>query len=187
MGFKQIDHKTITPPKGSKLFCQVYEKPENIDGVHVLKINTFSDDFGGWFKETMRIDEDGNNLALKEVGINFRPIQANMSYLAPHTERFWHIHPAQNEIWTTNGTILLGLIDYRTGSKTYGKKMKIVLSQDKLAYIPFGIAHGFINPSNTAVTLNYFTDKYFVATEDTQECRISPEIIPFDFVKPETM
>ena len=84
MGFKQIDHDSITPPEGSKLFCQVYEKPESIDGVHVIKINTFSDDFGGWFKEIMRLDQDGNNLALKEVGVNFRPIQVNMSFLAPH-------------------------------------------------------------------------------------------------------
>jgi dTDP-4-dehydrorhamnose 3,5-epimerase-like enzyme len=187
MGFKQIDHKVITPPEGSQLFCQVYEKPEFIDGVQVLKLATFSDDFGGWFKEIMRLDEAGNNTALKEFGINFKPLQANMSFLAPHTERFWHIHPEQNEIWTTNGTILLGLIDFRTGSATYGKKMKIVLSQEKLVYIPFGVAHGFINPSNTSVTLNYFTDKYFVATEDTQECRINPEFVPFDFVKPETM
>jgi len=83
--------------------------------------------------------------------------------------------------------LLLGLIDYRTGSKTYGKKMKIVLSQEKLVYIPSGIAHGFINPSSTPVTLNYFTDKYFVATDETQECRIDPKNISFDFVKPELM
>lgn len=187
MGFKKINHKTITPPEGSQLLCQTYDKTETIEGVHVLKIATFSDDFGGWFKEVMRLDKDGNNLALKDLGVDFKPIQANTSYLAPHTERFWHIHPEQNETWTTNGTILLGLIDYRTGSSTYGKKMKVVLSQDRLVYIPFGVAHGFINPSNTAVTLSYFTDKYFVATEETQECRISPETIPFDFVKPEIM
>jgi len=187
MGFKPKTYQNITTPKGSELFCQTYEKTDMIDGVQILKINTFADDFGGWFKETLRLDEQGRNLALKELGVEFKPVQGNMSYLAPYTQRFWHIHPDQNEIWTTNGTILLGLIDFRTGSKTYGKQMKIVLSQDKLVYIPAGLAHGFINPSTTAVTLNYFTDKFFVATEDTQECRIDPEKVPFDFVKPETM
>ncbi len=187
MGFKQIDHQNITPPEGSQLFRQIYEKTESIDGVQVLKLNVFFDDYGGWFKETLRLDDEGNNVALKEVGISFKPVQANTSLLAPHTERFWHIHPKQNEIFTTNGTILLGFIDYRTGSSTYGKKMKVILSQDRMVYIPAGVAHGFINPSTTAVTLNYFTDKYFVANEDTQECRIDPKIVSYDFVKPELM
>ena len=187
MGFKPINSKNITLPKDSRLFCQTYEKADSINGVQVIKQNTFADDYGGWFKETIRFDENGYTLVLKELGINFKPVQANTSFLAPHTERFWHIHPEQNEIWTTSGTLLLGLIDYRTGSKTYGKKMKIVLSQEKLVYIPSGIAHGFINPSSTPVTLNYFTDKYFVATDETQECRIDPKNISFDFVKPELM
>jgi len=187
MGFQTVNHSNITPPKGSNLLRQTYDKVESLDGVQILKTNTFSDDFGGWFKETIRLDEEGRSQALKEIGIDFKPIQANMSYLAPHTERFWHIHPTQNEIWTTNGTILLGLIDYRTGSKTYGKKMKIVLSSEKLVYIPFGVAHGFINPSITPVTLNYFTDQHFQANEKTQEYRIDPENLSYDFVKPEIM
>jgi dTDP-4-dehydrorhamnose 3,5-epimerase-like enzyme len=187
MGFQPTNTQNITPPQGSELLRQTYDKVEGIDGVQVLKTNTFADDFGGWFKETMRLDENGHHLALKEVGIDFKPVQANTSYLAPHTERFWHIHPTQNEIFSTTGTLLLGLIDLRTGSKTYGKKMKIVLSFEKLVYLPAGVAHGFINPSNIPVTLNYFTDKFFVANEDTQECRLSPEKISFDFVKPELM
>jgi dTDP-4-dehydrorhamnose 3,5-epimerase-like enzyme len=187
MGFQPIKNQNITPPQGSELLRQTYDKADGIDGVQIIKTNIFSDDFGGWFKETMRLDEKGYCLALKEVGVDFKPIQTNMSYLAPHTERFWHIHPTQNEIFTTNGTILLGFIDYRTDSKTYGKQLKIVLSSEKMVYIPAGIAHGFINPSTTPVTLNYFTDKYFVANEETQECRIDPAKVPFDFVKPELM
>lgn len=187
MGFQPITNKNITPPKGSKLLRQTYDKVEVINGVQILKTNTFADDYGGWFKEIIRLDEEGRSQSLKEIGINFKPIQANMSYLAPHTQRFWHIHPSQNEIWSTNGTIILGLIDFRTGSKTYDKRMKIVLSPEKSVYIPAGVAHGFINPSTTPVTLNYFTDKYFVANEETQECRIDPKKVPFDFVKPELM
>lgn len=187
MGFKPKEHKNITLPKGAQLYCQTYEKSESIDGVQILKLNVLFDDYGGWFKETIRLDEKGRHIGLKDIGVDFCPVQSNMSYLAPSTQRFWHIHPDQNEIWTTNGTVLLGLIDFRTGSKTYGKQMKIVLSSDRLVYIPAGLAHGFINPSTTPVTLNYFTDKFFVATEETQECRINPENVPFDFVKPETM
>jgi dTDP-4-dehydrorhamnose 3,5-epimerase-like enzyme len=107
--------------------------------------NTFADDYGGWFKETMRLDSYGHNVALKDAGIIFRPIQVNTSFLAPKTKRFWHIHPAQNEIWTTNGTILLGLIDYRKDSPTYNQKMKVVLSAK--IYLHSWYRPRFINPT----------------------------------------
>ena len=187
MGLKRVKHANIALPKKTKLYRQTYEKAEGIKDVQIIKINVFSDDYGGWFKETMRLDEKGQNIALKEMGILFRPVQANMSFLAPKTKRFWHIHPNQNEIWTTNGTILLGLIDFRPKSPSYMTKVKIVLSPEKAVYIPAGVAHGFMNPTHENVTLNYFTDKFFVANETTQECRIDPKLISFDFVKPEIM
>jgi dTDP-4-dehydrorhamnose 3,5-epimerase-like enzyme len=187
MGLIKTTNLSIKLPKRNKLYRQTYEKVDGLFGVMVLKVNVFADDFGGWFKESLRLDNYGQCLALKEQNIIFKPIQANTSFLAPKTKRFWHIHPSQNEIWTTNGTILLGLIDYRPGSPTYKKKTKIILSSDKQVYIPAGIAHGFINPNTTPVTLNYFTDQYFVASDDTQECRIDPKKLSYDFVKPELM
>lgn len=187
MGLIKIKHKSIALPKNTKLYRQTYEKTEGIKDVHVLKINVFADDYGGWFKESMRLDAKGNVIALKDLGISFHPIQTNTSFLAPKTKRFWHIHPKQNEIWTTSGTILMGLIDYRPESITYRSKMKVILSSDKLIYIPAGVAHGFINPNFDPVVLNYFTDQYFVANEFTQECRIDPKVVSFDFVKPEKM
>lgn len=187
MGLKKIKHESIALPKKTKLYRQTYERLDGIQNVHVIKVNTFADDYGGWFKETMRLDSKGFNVALKELSITFRPVQANTSFLAPKTKRFWHIHPSQNEIWTTNGTILLGLIDYRPESPSFQTKMKVILSSDKLIYIPAGVAHGFINPSHDFVTLNYFTDQFFVANENTQECRIDPETVSYDFVKPEIM
>ncbi len=187
MGLKRIKNRSIALPKKIKLYRQTYEKAEGIQNVHVVKVSTFADDFGGWFKETIRLDPKGYTVVLKDLGIKFRPVQANTSFLAPKTKRFWHIHPSQNEIWTTNGTILLGLIDYRPESPSYQTKMKVILSADKFIYIPAGVAHGFMNPSEGFVTLNYFTDQFFVANENTQECRIDPEVVSFDFVKPEIM
>lgn len=187
MGLKKIKHKSISLPKKTKLYRQTYERAEGIQNVHIIKVNTFADDYGGWFKETMRLDAKGHHVSLKELGVSFKPVQANTSFLAPKTKRFWHIHPSQNEIWTTNGTILLGLIDYRPESASFKTKVKVILSADKFIYIPAGVAHGFINPSDSFVTLNYFTDQYFVANENTEECRIDPEVVSFDFVKPEIM
>lgn len=187
MGFKKINYENITIPKKADLYRQTYDKVESIEGVFIGKTNTFSDDFGGWFKENMRLDESGYHIGLKDQGVLFKPVQTNTSFIAPGTKRFWHIHPNQNEIWTTAGTLLLGLIDFRTGSKTYGVKMKIVLSADKYVYIPTGIAHGFINPTKQSVALNYFTNQYFTADDTTQECRISPKKVSYSFVKPEIM
>lgn len=187
MGLIKIRNKNITLPRKAKLFRQTYEKTGVIEKVFVSKVSVFPDDYGGWFKEIIRLNDEGEHISLKEAGITFRPIQANTSFLAPKTKRFWHIHPGQNEIWTTSGTILLGLIDLRTDSPTLNMKMKVVLSSDKYVYIPAGVAHGFINPNTEPVTLNYFTDEFFVPDDHTQECRIDPKKISYKFVKPELM
>ena len=187
MGFKKTISPTIDTGKKAKLYLQTYDRAQTIDGVIAGKTSTFPDDFGGWFKENLRLDENGHVKALLEQGVAFKPVQTNTSFLAPSTKRFWHIHPKQNEIWSTSGTILLGLIDFRKGSKTYGVKMKIVLSSDKFVFIPYGVAHGFINPNNTPVVLSYYTDQYFTADDTTQEYRISPKKVSYRFVKSELM
>lgn len=66
MGFKKTKNDSIKLPKGVFLYEQTYEKVELPDGVSVLKLNVFSDDQGGWFKESLRLDQDGNVVSLKE-------------------------------------------------------------------------------------------------------------------------
>lgn len=193
MAFVKTNSESVRLEKGTQLFQQTYEKAVLPSGVVILKLVVFPDDFGGWFKEMLRIDNDGCVLALKEQGVNFSIKQTNMSFIAPSAKRFWHIHPkrakieGQNEIWITNSTLLVGLVDLRSDSPTYGVKSKIILSPDKGVYIPSGVAHGLLNPNLTPVTLTYFTDKYFLATDETQELRIDPKDLPFDFVEPELM
>ncbi len=187
MGFIKTKNRNIQIPNRADLLRQTYDKVEVIDGVVVGKTNTFPDDFGGWFKETLRLDNYGQVITLLDLGVVFKPLQSNTSFISPKTKRFWHIHPKQNEIWSTSGTILLGLIDFRTGSKTYGLKMKVILSADRFVYIPAGVAHGFINPSESSVVLTYFTDQYFTADDSTQEYRFSPKKISYNFVKSELM
>ncbi|SRR3989344_1624526 len=193
MGLTKTKVDSLKLQPGVSLLMQTYEKEPLPDKVVIIKQNVFPDDQGGWFKENLRVDKDQHVLALKDAGIDFRILQSNSSYIAPLGKRFWHIHPdknhqpGQNEIWTTNGTLLLGLVDLRKSSTTCGKKVKVILSQDKAIYIPSGIAHGFINPNNYPVTLTYFTDQHFLASQDTQEHRIDPKNLPFDFVEPELM
>lgn len=187
MGFKKTETESIIPPEGADLLQQTYEKEEQINGVFVLKNNVFPDDLGGWFKENLRLSEEGEILSLKEKGVSIKVRQSNSSYIEAQGKRFWHIHPNQNEVWSTNNTLLVGLIDFRKGSPTYGKKQKVVLSMDRSVYIPAGVAHGFYNPNLSPVTLTYFADQMFIADETTQEYRIDPAKVSFDFVLPDLM
>lgn len=192
MGFIKTKNDSIRLPKDVNLYEQTYDRQGLPEGVVIIKLNVFPDDQGGWFKETLRINDKGNVDSLEIQNITFKIKQTNISYLGANAKRFWHIHPetkiraGQNEIWTTTNTLLLGLIDLRKSSKTYNMKSKIVLSLDKAVYIPSGIAHGLLNSNNYPVTLCYYTDQYF-SVENTQEFRIDPKDLSFDFVEPELM
>ena len=187
MAFIKTKNKKIKLPPNINLFKQTYITTTKIDDVLVLKTNCYPDDFGGWFKEVLRLDQGGRVVPLLDNNIIFKPLQTNTSFITPKAKRFWHIHPNQNEIWTTSSTLLVGLIDFRPDSKTYGAKMKVILSNDKLLYIPSGVAHGFINPSNVSIALNYYTDQYFASDSTTQEYRINPKKISYKFVMSELM
>ncbi len=187
MGFIDKNINDLELPKGVISLQQTYTKEEGIKDVLVFKTNNFADDLGGWFKETIRLNDEGQIISLKELGVSLRVRQSNTSYITGGGRRFWHIHPTQNELWTTNSTLLVGLIDIRKDSSTHFKKQKIILSSDKALYIPSGVAHGFINPNSSMVTLTYFTDQQFVSDENTQEFRIDPKNMSFDFVEPEIM
>ena len=187
MKFTKKNVNEIKTGKDIDLLQQVYDKEPLPKDVTFFKLNVFPDDSGGWFKENFRLLEDSKHASLAESGIDFKIRQSNMSFIAAGSKRFWHIHPHQNEIWTTNSTLLVGLVDLRADSPTHGQKTKIVLSPDKALYIPHGVAHGLINPNSFPVTLVYFADQMFKADAETEEHRIDPNQLPFDFVEPEIM
>lgn len=193
MAFVKIKSDFLKLEKGIDLLQQTYEKTTLPSGVFIIKQNVFPDDTGGWFKENLRVDEQGFVISLKEQGVEFKIRQSNNSTLGPFGKRFWHIHPAksdhegQNEIWSVNGTMLMGLVDLRKDSSTWNLKVKVILSPEKAIYIPSGVAHGFINPNNFPVSWVYFTDKIFTADQTSQEHRIDPRQLPYDFVETEIM
>ncbi len=188
MGFIPANNSKIKTEKQESLFRQTYDKAPTPKGVFILKLAVFPDDWGGSFKENLRVNDQGYVASLLEQGINFKIMQSNTSVFTPGCHRFWHVHPEQNELLVTSRLMIVGLIDRRSDSPTYNVKSKIVLSADKALYVPAGVTHGFLNPDtkNDSVLI-YFTDKYFVPGDDTQEYRIDPKNLPFDFVKPEIM
>lgn len=187
MSFIRKKISGIVPPKTGKTLQQQYSKEAVIKDVVIVKTNVFADDYGGWFKEVVRLDGKANVELLKEQGVTLTVRQSNVSYLAAGAKRFWHIHPHQNEMWTTNSTLLVGLIDLRKKSSSYMVRQKVVLSTEKALFIPAGVAHGFINPNTSPVTLVYFADQQFMAGEKTEEYRVDPKDMSYSFVEPEEM
>lgn len=191
MGLRKITTLSLNLPSGVSLFQKTYEALKMPDGVKVFKTPMFFDEYGGFFKESLRINDLGEVVALKELGVSFKVRQSMISCVAPGTKRFWHINPdkgknkGQNQFWVTNGTLNLGLIDLRKNSSSYLVKSKIVLSADKAVFVPAGIAQGFINPNSFPVSIVYYIDQWFTDGDNTQEHVIDPRELPYDFVLPE--
>lgn len=149
----------------------------------------FPDDAGGTFKEVVRLKDGVIDVpALREHGIALQPAQINVSVISPGTRRFWHVHPSQNELWTVSyGQLNAGLVDCREHSPTFGLRAKVVLTPQTGIYIPAGVAHGYANESGGTAVLNYIPDKHFTVGEDTEEWRLDPTQLPFDFVLADTI
>ena len=189
MGFTRIGSSArgLRAPNGQQLLRQTYDDngiPKLPDGVVVVPQRVFPDDWGGTFKETARLD--GGVLetpALRERGVQHTVVQLNVSVISPGSRRFWHLHPTQSELWTISyGQLNAGLIDCREDSPTFGLKCKVVLTPERALFIPTGVAHGFANESGGVVVLQYMVDRQFTATEQTEEWRLDPQDVGYDFV-----
>lgn len=179
----------LRAPEGQRLLRQTYEATPLPEGVITVPQRIFPDDAGGSFKEVVRLSEGMvTSPVLREHGIHLTPAQINVSVVAPGTRRFWHVHPNQNELWTiSHGQLNAGLVDCREGSPTFGRRSKLVLTPQVGLYIPAGVAHGFANESGALVVLHYLPDKQFSAEGDSEELRIDPSELSFDFVLSDVM
>jgi dTDP-4-dehydrorhamnose 3,5-epimerase-like enzyme len=194
MGFRPIGTaaRGLRAPGGQQLLRQTYETdavPKIPDGVVLIPQRIFPDDSGGSFKEVARLADGAVQVpALRERGITHTPAQINISIITPGTTRFWHVHPTQNEIWTVSyGQLNAGLVDCRDGSPTFGVESKIILTPHIGLYIPAGVAHGYANESSELVVLHYLPDRQFSTGDDSEEWRIDPDALPYDFVLAETI
>ena len=192
MAFKPIgtSARGITSPGGQQILRQTYDDngvPRLPQGVIVVPQRVWPDDWGGTFKEAARL-EGGIVQAPTLREVRHEVVQVNVSVISPGGKRFWHVHPTQSEMWTISyGQLNVGLIDCRADSPTHGLRAKVVLTPDCGLFIPPGVAHGFANESVGVVVLQYFVDRQFTATEDTEEWRIDPADLPYDFVLAEVI
>jgi dTDP-4-dehydrorhamnose 3,5-epimerase len=137
----------------------------NIEGVLLIELEVFSD-FRGFFLETY------NESTFAAIGITERFVQDNQSHSKQGVLRGLHYQTenAQGKlVRVLQGEIFDVAVDLRPGSKTFGKWVGVNLcSRDqRMIWIPKGLAHGFYTLSETADVAYKVTDMYSPEHERT--------------------
>lgn len=135
-----------------------------IDGVILVKPKVFGDN-RGFFMESYKKSEFIQN------GIDCEFIQDNHSKSAAHVLRGLHYQATPKVqaklIRCAKGKIYDLVVDMRKNSTTYGKWLRVELSEENkhMLFIPKGFAHGFVVLSDEAEIL-YKTDEEFSPEHD---------------------
>lgn len=130
----------------------------DIEGVFIIEPKVFGDN-RGYFMETYNENE------FKEAGLNYVFVQDNQSKSKAGVLRGLHFqktHPQAKLVRVLEGEVFDVAVDLRKGSKTYGKWVGVILSEEnkKQFMIPRGFAHGFVVLSETA-TFAYKCDEFY--------------------------
>lgn len=140
-----------------------FEKLE-IDGLILVRPKVFGDN-RGFFMETYKKSD------FAAAGIDVEFVQDNHSKSSKGVLRGLHYQAAPMTqaklIRCTKGKIYDVVVDLRKSSTTFGKWLKVELSEENknMLFIPEGFAHGFVALSEE-VELFYKTDKYYSAAHD---------------------
>lgn len=135
----------------------IFTKTE-IDGVYIIEPKVFGDN-RGYFMETYNENE------FKAKGLDYTFVQDNQSKSKKGVLRGLHFqktYPQAKLVRVLEGEVFDVAVDLRKGSKTYGKWVGVVLSEEnkKMFMIPRGFAHGFVVLSDTA-TFVYKCDEFY--------------------------
>lgn len=140
-----------------------FEK-QQIDDVILVKPKVFGDN-RGFFMESYKKSEFFEN------GINVEFVQDNHSKSCAKVLRGLHYqakpYGQAKLVRCSKGRIYDVAVDLRTSSKTFGKYVKVELSEENkyMLFIPDGFAHGFVVLSQEAELL-YKTSGEYVASAD---------------------
>lgn len=135
----------------------IFNKTE-IEGVYVIEPKVFGDN-RGYFMETY------NEQEFKKNGLDYNFVQDNQSKSKKGVLRGLHFqktHPQAKLVRVLEGEVFDVAVDLRKDSKTYGKWVGVILSEEnkKQFMIPRGFAHGFVVLSETAV-FAYKCDEFY--------------------------
>ena len=122
--------------------------PTEIEGVYIIDVKTYGD-HRGYFMETYQEAE------FAKAGVNCRFVQDNQSSSRRGVLRGLHFqktHPQAKLVRVLKGEVFDVAVDLRRGSKTYGKWVGVILSEEnhRQFFIPRGFAHGFLVLSEEA-------------------------------------
>jgi len=129
-----------------------------IPDVKIFEPKVFGDE-RGFFMETFRADE------FLKLGIEARFVQDNHSKSKQGILRGLHYQIKQPQgklVRVISGEVYDVAVDLRKSSKTFGKHVGIVLSEEnkKQLWVPKGFAHGFYVMSESAEFVYKCTDYY---------------------------
>lgn len=136
-----------------------FEKTD-IEGCYIITPRKFEDE-RGYFFESFNQKEFESQTSKK---VNF--VQDNVSKSTYGVLRGLHFqegdHAQAKLVSVSEGEVLDVAVDLRPNSKTYGKHVQVILSEEnnKQLFIPRGFAHGFIVLSDTAV-FRYKCDNFY--------------------------
>lgn len=121
----------------------------DLDGVLIIEPDVYGDHRGFFF-------ETYNQERYKKAGINQNFVQDNLSSSIKNTLRGLHFqitYPQAKLVQAITGEIFDVAVDIRPDSKTFGKWVGVLLSENnrKQFLIPEGFAHGFCVISDTAL------------------------------------
>lgn len=109
----------------------------------MVDLPLFSDE-GGDFCEITRFLTGSTLTALA----GYQAAQIRYSYMEPGTIKALHLHRNQDDLWFVppHGSLLIGLLDTREESPSYGATMRVMLGagRARLLLIPRAGAHGCI-------------------------------------------
>ena len=145
----------------------------DIEGVFIIEPKVF-DDNRGYFMETYNENE------FKEAGLNYVFVQDNQSKSKAGVLRGLHFqktHPQAKLVRVLEGEVFDVAVDLRKGSKTYGKWVGVILSEEnkKQFMIPRGFAHGFVVLSETAI-FAYKCDEFYHPEDESGIMWNDPEV-----------
>lgn len=132
--------------------------PTEIEGVYIIEPKVFGDD-RGYFMETYS-EKD-----FRDAGLNYVFVQDNQSKSRKGVLRGLHYqktHPQAKLVRVVKGKVFDVAVDLRKSSKTYGKWVGVILSEEnkRQFMIPKGFAHGFLVLSEEAEFIYKCDDFY---------------------------
>lgn len=135
-----------------------------IEGLMIIDPDVFGD-ARGYFMESY------NEKAFKELGLDVRFVQDNLSYSTKGILRGLHFqappHDQGKLVSVVRGHVLDVAVDIRKGSPTYGQHEIVHLSDEnhRMFYVPPGFAHGFLVISEDCLFAYKCTGFYDRASE----------------------